>query len=422
LSNTWRMLEFTYIHIVIGKRGIDLKKAFFTLIAMVVLLFGSIVLPNTAHADPANLDEVKAERQKLKAKLSDKELEIAEVLDEIEELHNELVRIEEALKANKEQIKKTEKDIDKYEEEIAKIQEEIDLLNIEIEKRSEILKTRISSYQLNGGNINYLEVLLGATDFNDFISRISAVTRITNADADLIEQQERDKALVVSHQKEIESKLEEKEELMLELEAINETISEQKESVEKAKKKLDKKEEKLKKDKAKLKSEDNNLAALEASYRNSMRQYSPSNSSSNSPKVASTETVNMAAVGGGGGGSLSAAISAGKTQIGTPYVWAGKSPGGFDCSGFVSWAYKQAGYNVPSSTGGLAGTGTKVSLGQAKAGDLIFFNTYKTNGHVGIYLGNGNFLAANTTNGVEIKNINDYYWRDTFNGHLRRVN
>src|SRR5690625_128065 len=103
------MLEFTYIHIVIGKRGIDLKKAFFTLIAMVVLLFGSIVLPNTAHADPANLDEVKAERQKLKAKLSDKELEIAEVLDEIEELHNELVRIEEALKANKEQIKKDRK-------------------------------------------------------------------------------------------------------------------------------------------------------------------------------------------------------------------------------------------------------------------------------------------------------------------------
>src|SRR5690625_361151 len=274
------MLEFTYIHIVIGKRGIDLKKAFFTLTAMVVLLFGSIVLPNTAHADPANLDEVKAERQKLKAKLSDKELEIAEVLDEIEELHNELVRIEEALKANKEQIKKTEKDIDKYEEEIAKIQEEIDLLNIEIEKRSEILKTRISSYQLNGGNINYLEVLLGATDFNDFIRRISEVTRITNAEEELIEQQEHDKALVISQQKEIESKLEKKEEIKRELEAINETNSEQKESVEKAKKKLDKKEEKLKKDKAKLKSEDNNLAALEASYRNSMRQYSPSNSSS----------------------------------------------------------------------------------------------------------------------------------------------
>src|SRR5690625_1190741 len=408
------MLEFTYIHIVIGKRGIDLKKAFFTLTAMVVLLFGSIVLPNTAHADPANLDEVKAERQKLKAKLSDKELEIAEVLDEIEELHNELVRIEEALKANKEQIKKTEKDIDKYEEEIAKIQEEIDLLNIENEKRSEILKTRISSYQLNGGNINYLEVLLGSADFNEFISRISAVTRITKADSELIEQQKRDKALVVSYQSDIESKLEEKEDLMVELEAINDTISDQKKSAEKAKKELDKKEVKLKEEKAQLTSKDNNLAQLEASYRTSMRQYSPKTAS------ASLQTTNMTAP--SGGGDLSAAINAGYTQLGTPYVWAGKSPGGFDCSGFVSWAYGQAGYSIPSNTGSLQGTGTKISLGDAKPGDLIFFDTYKTNGHVGIYLGNGNFLAANTSSGVEVQNINSNpYWKGTFKGHVRRV-
>lgn len=382
---------------------------------MVVLLLGNIMLPNTTHADPANLDEVKAEREKIKSKLSKKELEIAEVLDEIEELHEEIVRIEEALKANEEQIEQTEKDIAKYEEEIAELQEEIDLLNIEIEKRNEILKSRISSYQLSGGNINYLEVLLGSADFNEFISRISAVTRITKADSDLMEQQKRDKALVVSYQSEIEGKLEEKEELKKELEAINETISDQKDAAEKAKKKLDKKEAKLKEEKSQLTSKDNNLAQLEDSYRASMRQYSPNN-----PKTASVQTTNMVAP--SGGGDLSAAINAGYSQLGTPYVWSGKGPGGFDCSGFVSWAYGQAGYSIPSNTGSLQGTGTKISLGQAKPGDLIFFDTYKTNGHVGIYLGNGNFLAANTSSGVEVQNINSNpYWKGTFKGHVRRV-
>src|SRR5690625_1032945 len=325
----------SYIHIyvvVIGKRGIDLKKGFFTLIAMVVL-FGSIVLPDTIHADPANLDEVKAERQKLKSKLSEKELEIAEVLDEIEELHEELVRIEEALKANEEQIKKTEKDITKYEEEIAQIQEEIDLLNIEIEKRSEILKNRISTYQINGVNINYLEVLLGASDFNEFISRFSAVTRITNADAELIEQQERDKALVVSHQQEVENKLQEKEDLMLDLEEMNDTISGQKEEAEKTKKKLDEKEEKLKEEKAELTSEDNNLAELEASYRTSMRQYNPQTASAQTTKKSEkTETTNVLATSGGG---KSAAINAGYTQLGSHYVYGGASPGAYDLLGVV---------------------------------------------------------------------------------------
>src|SRR5690625_2345540 len=86
--------------VVIGKRGIDLKKAFITLISMFVLLFGSLFFTTSTHAEPSNLDEVKAERQKLKSKLSDKELEIAEVLDEIEELHGEIVQIEDALQAN----------------------------------------------------------------------------------------------------------------------------------------------------------------------------------------------------------------------------------------------------------------------------------------------------------------------------------
>src|SRR5690625_7937881 len=93
-------------------------------------------------------------------------------------------------------MEKTNKAIHTYEEEIEEIQVEIDDLNVEIEKRSKILKERISNYQMNGGNIQFLQVILGSTSFNDFISRYAAVVQITNADADLIKKQEEDRKLI----------------------------------------------------------------------------------------------------------------------------------------------------------------------------------------------------------------------------------
>src|SRR5699024_9712234 len=96
--------------------------------------------------------------------------------------------------------------MDTAEKEAKKLDEEITLIEIEIEKRNEILKSRISSYQENGGNIQYLEVFLGSKDFTEFISRLSAVTTITNADADLIAIQNNDKETVEARKKELQQK------------------------------------------------------------------------------------------------------------------------------------------------------------------------------------------------------------------------
>nr|WP_233711473.1 C40 family peptidase [Lederbergia citrisecunda] len=93
----------------------------------------------------------------------------------------------------------------------------------------------------------------------------------------------------------------------------------------------------------------------------------------------------------------------------------------FDCSGFVHWAYASAGVNIGRSTSALATQGKKVSTSEMKRGDLIFFNTYKTNGHVGIYLGNGTFLNSNSSHGVSIDSLSNTYWKNAFKGHVRRV-
>jgi len=117
-------------------------------------------------------------------------------------------------------------------------------------------------------------------------------------------------------------------------------------------------------------------------------------------------------------------IEVGKKFIGhSTYVFGAKNPaaGQFDCSGFVSWAFEQVGQSLPRSTAGLSSVGTKVSPGNMQPGDLVFFNTYKTNGHVGIYVGNGQFIGSQSSTGVAIASMNSSYWSSAFTGHVRRV-
>ena len=93
-----------------------------------------------------------------------------------------------------------------------------------------------------------------------------------------------------------------------------------------------------------------------------------------------------------------AAVNAALQELGTPYVWGGAAPGGFDCSGLVSWAYGQAGLGgLPHFTGALWATGTHISSSELAPGDLVFFNGLN---HVGMYIGGGNFVHAPHTGDV----------------------
>jgi cell wall-associated NlpC family hydrolase len=75
--------------------------------------------------------------------------------------------------------------------------------------------------------------------------------------------------------------------------------------------------------------------------------------------------------------------------VGTPYVYGGESPGGFDCSGLVKYAFAQVGVSLPHSSSALRGSGTVVSAAQARPGDLVW-----TPGHIAIYAGNGMVVEA----------------------------
>lgn len=111
-------------------------------------------------------------------------------------------------------------------------------------------------------------------------------------------------------------------------------------------------------------------------------------------------------------------VSTARKYVGTPYVWGGTTPSGFDCSGFVQYVFAQHGINLPRTSSEMYEMGTPVS--DPQAGDLVFFSTYEPGvSHVGIYLGNGQFISSTSSSGVQIVSMDNPYWASRYIGARR---
>ena len=126
--------------------------------------------------------------------------------------------------------------------------------------------------------------------------------------------------------------------------------------------------------------------------------------------------------------SGSGIVATAKQYLGTRYVYGGAAPGGFDCSGFTMYVYKQYGYSLPHSASAQwqSGLGTRVySIGSLQPGDLVFFNDPSRNAgkacsHAGIYVGGGQFIHASSSRsrGVIISDLTSGYYNTYFVGGI----
>ncbi len=111
--------------------------------------------------------------------------------------------------------------------------------------------------------------------------------------------------------------------------------------------------------------------------------------------------------------------------VGYPYVYGGSSPKGFDCSGFTSYVYKHFGYSLNRSASNQLDNGTPVSMSELQPGDLVIFKkgtTSKRATHVGLYIGNNQFVHASTSKvGVIISKLSDSYYTKGFVGGRRII-
>lgn len=115
-------------------------------------------------------------------------------------------------------------------------------------------------------------------------------------------------------------------------------------------------------------------------------------------------------------------VSTAQNFLGGAYVSGGTSPSGFDCSGFTQYVYKQNGITIARTSSAQANNGTPVSRENLQPGDLVYFNNGAGGsiGHVGIYVGNGQFIhAANANRGIVYDTIESGYYSTYYAGARR---
>jgi len=111
-----------------------------------------------------------------------------------------------------------------------------------------------------------------------------------------------------------------------------------------------------------------------------------------------------------------AIVQLAESYLGAPYKAGGSDPSGFDCSGFVMYVYKKAGYRLPRTTKDQYDSLKPVK--KPKKGDLVFFSIDGNHiDHVGLYLGNFKFIhAPSSGKTIEIANLRNDYWKKRYKG------
>ncbi|MED4081983.1 peptidoglycan-binding protein [Halalkalibacterium halodurans] len=120
---------------------------------------------------------------------------------------------------------------------------------------------------------------------------------------------------------------------------------------------------------------------------------------------------------GNRGATITNIVANASELIGTPYVWGGTTPRGFDCSGFVQYVFAQQGVSIPRTVAQMWNAGTSVS--QPSVGDIVFFDTTGGPSHNGIYIGNNQFIHSGSSTGVTIASMNNSYWASRYLGAKR---
>ena len=392
-----------------GARG--LEKAFCGRWVPVVLI---VVVAALVAAVPGVADPI-----------GDKKAEAQRVLGEINQLDVRLGRAIEAYDASTIKLDHIRKQLadNRYE------------MNVALRNKAHAesrLARRLRELYISGQADPMVQVILGAQSLDDIINRMDTANRISAQDAQVLRQvrqyrhevatrgtalrharraQERVVSARASAKAEIENGLSERQRL---LSSIKGEIQ-QLQAEQAARQAL-----LAAQARARLVAQQQQAAArLNSIVIGATAQAPPTGATAQAPPTGATSTGDPTAIptvappSHYGGGVVGAAMA----QLGKAYVWGAAGPDVFDCSGLVVYAYGTVGVSLPHSSYALWNAGVYVSRDQLQPGDLVFFDGL---GHVGIYIGGGQFIhAPHTGDVVKISNLSDGWYAATYVGARR---
>lgn len=221
------------------------------------LLLSSIIAGPEVSAN--SLEGMKQEKKIYDEKKTELQSGINQKKSEISSNQAKVENLSEQIKALDTKVKETNNKIEKVEVEIAETKKEVEALHSSIEElekriaeRDLVLRERARALQVTGGTVNYLDVLLGANSFSDFIDRYSAVSTLVEADKKIMQEQADDKEQLEVEKKLVEQKLKEQEERKQELSDLKASLDNQKKEKDQLVEQLKVAQKKLSKEQANL--------------------------------------------------------------------------------------------------------------------------------------------------------------------------
>lgn len=384
-----------------GKRN-KWRKSMVLALALAGGLLFNTVQPIEAHAEETSQQMI------------DKK---AKIDAEVKKLDKELEQLQQDIDAKVKVFNQVQADIKEVDAGIVETEKRI-------EQRSTILSERMAAYQAQDNTVGvYLSVVLESKSFADLMDRVVAVKTLMDADQELVNQQEADKAKLEQQkatldekQKELQKQFQELQQKESEME-VKKAENQAKSLALKAQIATKQEEERLEAERKAAEEEAARLRALQSAR--PVVNVNNNNSTNNNGNKNNSGSKPQPIVVGSGAGTASSgdAISTAKQFLGRAYVWGGSNPTtGFDCSGLVQWSYKQAGVSLPRTASQQYLATKRISASEARVGDLVFFSYGSGVAHVGIYLGNNTMIDAQNK-GVVIESLD--WWNQYLVGFGR---
>jgi cell wall-associated NlpC family hydrolase len=280
---------------------------------------------------------------------------------------------------------------------------------------------RLRALYINGDSGGAVEVILGAKSLDDLLDRLDMAQRVGGQDAQVLTDVRRFRNEVQTRRAKLRSDRARQAQVVAERASrkqwIEQKLGERQRLLASVKDEIARMEAAERRRQAQLEAQARARLEAQSAARQSARQQLlelSGGSTSDSGDATLSSSASTPAPPAKYGGVVGIAMQ----YLGVPYVWGGASPSGFDCSGFVMYVYGQIGISLPHNAAmQYSSVGVPVSRSELAPGDLVFFDGL---GHMGMYIGGGQFIhAPHTGDVVKISSLNDSWYASTYVGAKR---